>query len=76
MLFLAFIVGLLAFTTGPVTLSSAVMANRPLIVLGYVAVINTVFPNLMTERLMGSGFLRKGLAATMVTAGVGAIAFV
>ncbi|PZC47750.1 MAG: Permease of the drug/metabolite transporter (DMT) superfamily [Chloroflexi bacterium] len=76
MLFLAFIVGLLAFTMGPVTLSSAVMASRPLVVLGYVAVINVAFPNLMTERLMGSGFLRKGLAAAMVTAGVGAMAFV
>jgi len=47
-----------------------------LVVLGYVAVINVAFPNLMTERLMGSGFLRKGLAAAMVTAGVGAMAFV
>ena len=75
MLFVAFMLGLLAFTMGPVSLASAVMAARPIIVLGYVALINTAFPALLTERLGRTNAMSKGLAAGMATAGVGAIAF-
>ena len=74
MIFVAFITGLWAFELGPVSLSSAIMATRPVMLLAYVTLIGVLAPRVVAERSEGSAVLEKGGAATLVTVGIGAMA--
>lgn len=74
MLFLAFIAGFMAFSQGPVSLASAIMASRPLIVLAYATLLSIFLRRVLAERTTLGALMAKGLAAALVTAGVGAIA--
>ena len=70
---LAFLACLWAFELGPVSLSSAIMAARPVIVLTYATLIGILLPKALTERTAGPALLEKGMAAALVTTGVGAM---
>lgn len=74
-LVLAFITSFIAFTLGPVALSSAIMASRPLIVLAYVTLIGIFLPRVLAEKTSSQAVVQKGLAASFVTAGVAVMAF-
>ena len=74
MIFLAFITGLWAFELGPVSLSSAIMATRPVMILAYVTLIGVLAPRVVAERNEGGAVLEKGGAATLVTVGIGVMA--
>jgi len=75
MLFLAFISGFLAFSLGPVSLSSAIMASRPLIVLAYATLISVFVSRVLPERTSRDALMTKGTAATLVAGGVVAMVF-
>ncbi|MBI2856227.1 MAG: EamA family transporter [Chloroflexi bacterium] len=75
MLFAAFVSGFMAFALGPVSLSSAIMASRPIIVLAYATLVGIFLPKVLAERTSRRAMLEQGLAASLVTLGVGAIAF-
>ena len=74
MIFLAFMTGLWAFELGPVSLSSAVMATRPVMILAYVTLVAVLVPRGITERNSEQAALEKGGAAALVTLGIGAMA--
>ena len=71
----AFVTGFMAFTLGPVSLSSSIMASRPLIVLVYATLIGIFLPKVLAEKTSSRAMMQKGLAASLVTLGVGAMAF-
>ena len=74
MIFLAFITGLWAFELGPVSLSSAIMATRPVMIMAYVAVVGVIAPRVVTERISADAVLEKGASAALVTVGIAAMA--
>ena len=71
---MAIFCALWAFQLGPVSLASAIMAVRPVMVLAYAGLIAYLAPRVLMERNSGPALAAKGLAATFVTAGVGALA--
>ncbi len=71
---LAIFCALWAFELGPVSLASAIMAIRPVMVLAYAGLIAYLAPRVLMERNSRFALAAKGLAATFVTAGVGALA--
>ena len=71
---LAIFSALWAFQLGPVSLASAIMAIRPVMVLAYAGLIAYLAPRVLMERNSRSALAAKGLSATFVTAGVGALA--
>ena len=71
---IAIFCALWAFQLGPVSLASAIMAVRPVMVLAYAGLIAYLAPRVLMERNSGAALAAKGLAATFVTAGVGALA--
>ncbi len=74
MIFLAFITGLWAFELGPVSLSSAIMATRPVMIMLYVTFLGVLASRGIAERNTAGATLEKGTAATLVTVGIGAMA--
>ncbi len=74
MIFLAFITGLWAFELGPVSLSSAIMATRPVMIMVYVTFLGVLASRGLAERNTSGAILEKGTAATLVTVGIGAMA--
>ncbi len=74
MICMAFMTGLWAFELGPVSLSSAIMATRPVMLLAYVTLLGLLAPRVVAERDTGSAALEKGGAAALVTLGIGAMA--
>ena len=74
MIFLAFITGLWAFELGPVSLSSAIMATRPVMIMVYVTFLGVLASRGLAERNTAGATLEKGTAATLVTVGIGAMA--
>ncbi len=73
-LLIAFMTSFIAFSLGPVSLSSAIMASRPVIVLAYATVIATFIPKLVTERASRPALVTKAASALCVTLGVAAMA--
>ncbi len=71
---LAIFCALWAFQLGPVSLAAAIMAVRPVMVLAYAGLFAYLAPRVLMERNSRSALAAKGLAATFVTAGVGALA--
>ena len=71
---LALFSALWAFELGPVSLASAIMATRPVLLLAFAGLIGYLAPRMLMERSTGAAVIGKSLAATFVTAGVGAIA--
>ena len=74
MIFIAFLTGLWAFELGPVSLSSAIMATRPVIIMVYVTAVGLLAPRVVAEQSSERAFLEKAGAATLVTVGIGAMA--
>jgi drug/metabolite transporter (DMT)-like permease len=72
---IAFIAGMAALALGPVSLASALMGTRPLIVLVYMTFIGFFLPRILSEPSSRSSFMAKGTAAVLVTVGVGTMAF-
>ena len=74
MIVIAFIAGLWAFEMGPVSLSSAIMATRPVMILVYVTLVGLHAPRGVTERGSERAVVEKSGAAALVTVGIGAMA--
>lgn len=72
---LAFGVGFMAFERGPVALSSAIMATRPILIVVFVVLASYIFPRLAIEPTARAGLRTKAAAAGLVTLGVAGIAF-
>jgi len=75
MMLLSFVTGFMAFALGPVSLSSAIMASRPLMVLAYVTLMGIFLPKILAERTSKLAVAQKSLAASLVTMGIGVMAF-
>ena len=71
---LALFSALWAYELGPVSLASAIMSTRPVLLLAYAGLIGYLAPRVLMERSTGMALIGKGLAATFVTAGVGVLA--
>ena len=74
LLFVACISAYMAFAIGPVSLSSAIMASRPIIVLAYATLVGFFIPKMLAEKTSGRVVLQKSFAVSMVTVGVGVMA--
>ena len=72
---IAFTTGITALALGPVSLASAIMGTRPLIVLVYMTFVGFFLPRILSEPSSRSSLMAKGTAALLVTVGVGTIAF-
>tara|TARA_B100000315_G_scaffold242946_1_gene265748 strand:+ start:246 stop:485 length:240 start_codon:yes stop_codon:yes gene_type:complete len=66
----AFGAGIMAFDRGPVSLSSAIMSSRPILIVAYAVLVGQFFPRLVIEPVGWTGFRTKALAAGLVTLGV------
>ena len=71
---LAIFCALWAFQLGPVSLAAAIMSVRPVMVLAYAGLIGLLAPRVLMEANSRPALAAKGLAATFVTVGVGALA--
>jgi drug/metabolite transporter (DMT)-like permease len=72
---IAIVTGMTALALGPVSLASAIMGARPLIVLVYMTFVGFFLPRMLAEPSSRSSFMAKGTAAVLVTVGVGTMAF-
>lgn len=71
----AFVTGMAALALGPVSLASAIMGTRPLIVLVYMTFVGFFLPRILSEPSSRNSLMAKGTAAVLVTVGVGTMAF-
>lgn len=71
---LAWITGFGAYAVGPVSLSSAIMGTRPLLIVLYASLVGVWFPRLAIERTWRTGLGAKASAAALVSAGIAMMA--
>jgi drug/metabolite transporter (DMT)-like permease len=71
---ICFVTGMAALALGPVSLASAIMGTRPLIVLVYMTFVAFFLPRILSEPSNRSSLMAKGTAAALVTVGVGTMA--
>jgi len=72
---IAFVTGVASLSLGPVSLASAIMGTRPVMVLVYMTVVGFLLPRVFSEPSTKRSLMAKGTAAVLVTVGVGTMAF-